>query len=70
MNFLKGNFEEPDQQGSWLLLRQITLKIIYYSECLGANVFDMIYNCFYIVFEKTNYIRHLVYKKRTSTKCW
>ena len=51
MNFLTGNFEEPDHQSSRLLFRQITFKIIYYSECLLANVFDMSYNAFILYFK-------------------
>ena len=52
MNFPAGNFYESDQQRSFLLLRQIIFKCIYYSERLPGNVFDMRYKCFYIVFQK------------------
>ena len=50
-------------------LDKIIFKGIYYSERLAENVFDMGDNCFYIVFQKIIYIRHLVYKRSTSTKC-
>ena len=34
MKFLTGNFEEPDQQSNWLLLRQVTLKLFTIQNAL------------------------------------